>query len=140
MFLICTPLIFVICWSRMGSVCSRLSVFFYFLSGILLLGTICLCCFALLFFSSFFLVIFSLACLRLAINTFFVGCDSALMSPEFFSFACSECNFCKKLHSLSVAPEPLIFWYKKLEGQKIENVFFCGGYLQPPSLLWVLFC
>ena len=23
-----------------------------------------------------------------------------------------------KLHSLSVAPEPLVFWYKKLEGQK----------------------
>ena len=64
---------------------------------------------------------------------------SVLMSSEFFSFECSECNFCKNLHSLSVAPEPLVFWYKKLEGQKIKNVLFCGGYLQPPSLLRVLF-
>ena len=65
---------------------------------------------------------------------------SVLMSSEFFSLECSECNFCKKLHSLSVAPEPLVFWYKKLEGQKIKNVLFYGGYLQPPSLLRVLFC
>ena len=64
---------------------------------------------------------------------------SVLMSSEFFSFECSKCNFCKKMHSLSVAPKPLVFWYKKLEGQKIKNVLFCGGYLQPSSLLRVLF-
>ena len=38
-----------------------------------------------------------------------------------------ECNF-YKLHSLSVAPEPLVFWYKKLEGLRWNffKVFFWG--------------
>ena len=37
-------------------------------------------------FYSFFLVIFSLACLWLAINTFFVGCGSALSRKFFLQF------------------------------------------------------
>ena len=63
-----------------------LSIFFYFLSGILLLSTIHLCCFALLFFSSFFLVIFSLVYFWFAINTFFVGCGSALSRKILLQF------------------------------------------------------
>jgi len=52
----------------------------------------------------------------------------ALLSSEFFFIL--ESAIFSKLHLLSVAPEPLAFWRKKLEGLFLENFeskFSVGG-------------
>lgn len=59
-----------------------------------------------------------------------------LLLVAFFVLLQGECNFWKKLPSLSAAPEPLALWDKELEGPSFVVFFFLVLWsVQPPSLL-----